>query len=58
MIYGAFPVLNCQRCGNDLLHKEIKAKQWYCEKCCKLIQDEKLREPMNEAINKHMRKGL
>jgi len=56
---ASITVLDCLRCGNPLLAKEIKAKQHHCAPCKRLVEAAEHQERVSDAIHRaNVRGGL
>ena len=56
---ASITVLDCLRCGNPLLAKEIKAKQHHCAPCKRLVEAAEHQERVSRDIHRaNVRGGL
>jgi len=59
MMWDTIPLVDCLRCGNPLLAKEIKAKQHHCAPCKRLVEAAEHQERVSDAIHRaNVRGGL
>lgn len=54
---GDIRVVECLRCGNALLMREINEKRMHCEPCRKLIEDAKHKEQQSIDLDRANKRG-